>query len=134
LNNDTRVDPDWLKALVEALQRDQSLGAVTSKILLKGEPKRIHSAGLCLYRDGRGGDRGFRQADVGQYDEPAEVFGGCGASVLYRRSMLDDVGLLDERFFVYYEDLDLAWRARLRGWKFAYEPKSVVYHVHCGSS
>jgi GT2 family glycosyltransferase len=48
--------------------------------------------------------------------------------------MLDDVGRFDERFFVYYEDLDLAWRARRRGWKFLYAPKAVVYHVHCGTS
>jgi GT2 family glycosyltransferase len=48
--------------------------------------------------------------------------------------MLEDVGLFDERFFMYYEDLDLAWRARLRGWKFACAPDSVVHHVHCGTS
>src|SRR5204863_107065 len=94
----------------------------------------INSAGLNLYRDGRGGDRGFREPDDGQYDEPAEVFGACGASVLLRRAMLDDVGFFDERLFMYCEDLDLAWRARFRGWRFRYTPRSVVYHVHCGSS
>src|SRR5205814_8694645 len=67
-------------------------------------------------------------------DEPAEVFGACGASVLLRRAMLDDVGFFDERLFMYCEDLDLAWRARSRGWRFRYTPRSVVYHVHCGSS
>jgi GT2 family glycosyltransferase len=94
----------------------------------------MNSAGLVLYRDGRGGDRGFRQRDRGQFDAPAEVFGGCGAAMLLRREMLTDVGVFDERLFMYYEDLDLAWRARLRGWRFVYEPRAVVRHVHCGSS
>src|SRR5205085_2196003 len=55
-------------------------------------------------------------------------------SVLFRREMLEDVGLLDERFFMYCEDLDLAWRAHRRGWRFRYTPRSVVHHVHCGTS
>jgi GT2 family glycosyltransferase len=134
LNNDTQVERRWLEALVEALQRDARAGGVASKILLKAEPGTLQSAGLNLYRDGRGGDRGFRQVDQGQFDQASEVFGACGASVLLRRALLDDVGLLDERFFVYYEDLDLAWRARLRGWRFWYAPNSVVHHVHCGTS
>jgi GT2 family glycosyltransferase len=134
LNNDTVAEPGWLAALVEAIQADPKVGGVTSKILFKHEPGVINSAGLNLYRDGRGGDRGFRQPDQGQYDEPAEVFGACGASVLLRREMLEDVGFFDERFFMYCEDLDLAWRAHFRGWRFRYTPRSVVYHVHCGSS
>jgi GT2 family glycosyltransferase len=102
--------------------------------LFRDEPFRINSVGLNLYRDGRGGDRGFRQLDEGQYEKPAEVFAACGASVLLRRAMLDDIGLFDERFFMYCEDLDLAWRAHFRGWRFCYTPRSVVYHVHCGTS
>jgi GT2 family glycosyltransferase len=61
------------------------------------------------------------------------VFGGCGASLLLTRALLDDVGGFDPALFMYYEDLDLAWRARLRGWRFVYAPESVVYHV-CGGS
>jgi GT2 family glycosyltransferase len=134
LNNDTVAEPGWLAGLVEAIGEDPKIGGVTSKILLKNEPGVINSVGLNLYRDGRGGDRGFRQPDKGQFDEPAEVFGACGASVLLRREMLEDVGFFDERLFMYCEDLDLAWRARLRGWRFRYTPRSVVHHVHCGSS
>lgn len=134
LNNDTVAEPGWLDALVEEIQRDEQLGGVTSKILFRDEPDTINSVGLNLYRDGRGGDRGFRERDDGQYDEPAEVFGACGASVLLRRALLDDVGFFDDRLFMYCEDLDLAWRARFRGWRFRYTPRSVVYHVHCGSS
>ena len=134
LNNDTVVEPDWLDALVAVMREDPRIGGAASKILFRHQPSTINSAGLNLYRDGRGGDRGFRQLDEGQFDEPADVFGACGASVLLRRAMLEDVGLFDERFFMYCEDLDLAWRAHFRGWRFRYTPRSVVYHVHCGTS
>jgi GT2 family glycosyltransferase len=68
--------------------------------------------------------------DDGQLDEPADVFAWCGAAVLLRREYLDDVGLLDERLFLYYEDFELAWRGRERGWRYRYVPASVVRHVH----
>jgi GT2 family glycosyltransferase len=107
---------------------------VAAKICFRHDPLEINSAGLMLYRDGRGGDRGFREMDRGQYDVPAEVFGACGAGAMLRRELIDDIGGFDERLFMYYEDLDLAWRARLRGWKFMYEPRAIVHHAHCASS
>jgi GT2 family glycosyltransferase len=134
LNNDTVVEARWLEALVGVIRADERIGAATSKILFKDRPHVINNAGLNLYQDGSGGDRGYQQTDEGQFDHEAEVFGACGASVLYRRAMLDEIGWLDDRFFMYYEDLDLAWRARLAGWRFVYTPASVVHHVHCGSS
>lgn len=102
----------------------------------------IQNAGSIVFRDGSGRDRGAivrdaQQAfeeDRGQYDRAEEVFAACGAGALYRRAMLDDVGLLDEYFFMYYEDTDLAWRARLKGWKIMYAPRAVMRHVHCGTS
>jgi GT2 family glycosyltransferase len=109
-------------------------GGVAAKVLFAHDPGLINSAGLVLYRDGRGGDRGFRQRDDGRFDAAEEVFGACGAGALYRRDMIDDVGFFDPSFFMYYEDLDLAWRARRRGWRFAYAPKAVVHHVHCASA
>ena len=95
-----------------------------------------------IFSNGAGRDRGavvvgttqFFETDRGQYDTVEEVFSACGASMLLRREMLDDVGSLDESFFMYYEDTDLSWRARLRGWKVLYVPDSVVWHVHCGTS
>ena len=134
LNNDAVAEPAWLSAMTRGLQRDPAIGGVTSKILFLRQPGVINSAGLDLYRDGRGGDRGFRQPDHGQFDEPTEVFGACGASMLVRRAMIDDVGFFDESFGMYYEDLDLAWRGRLRGWRFHYTPDAIVHHVHCGTS
>src|SRR5436309_3434996 len=82
LNNDTAADPRWLGAMLEALTDDPAAGGVACKIRFHHDPATLNSAGLMLYRDGRGGDRGFRQADAGQFDRPDEVFGACGAAML----------------------------------------------------
>jgi GT2 family glycosyltransferase len=134
LNNDTQVRAGWLKALVTAAEQNPTAGAIAAKLLFVEPPNTIQNAGSLLLSDGSGADRGFREPDRGQYDTAEEVFGACGASVLYRRQMLEDVGVFDETFFMYYEDTDLNWRMRLRGWKVVYEPGAVVDHVHAGSS
>jgi len=90
----------------------------------------VQNAGSIVFEDGYGADRGFQEPDEGQYDAPAEVFAWCGGSVLFRPAYLADVGLFDERFFMYYEDTDLAWRGRIRGWRYRYVPDAVVRHVH----
>lgn len=94
----------------------------------------INNVGSNLFAGGYAGDRGFLEVDRGQYEDPAEVFAWCGGAVLLRRSYLDDVGLFDERFFMYYEDTDLSWRGRLRGWRYLYEPGAVIRHHHAQSS
>ena len=94
----------------------------------------INNVGSNLFAGGYGGDRGFLEVDTGQYEEPAEVFAWCGGAVLLRRAYLDDVGLFDDRFFMYYEDTDLSWRGRLRNWRYLYEPGAVVRHHHAQSS
>ena len=134
LNNDTRVRPGWLAALVAVAEADPSVGAVTAKLLFKNQPGTIQNAGILLLSDGSGADRGFHEADRGQFDRQEQVFGACGASALYRRAMIADVGMLDETFFMYYEDTDLSWRMRLRGWTVVYQPAAVVDHVHAGTS
>lgn len=134
LNNDTRVRPGWLRALVAAADAGPGHGAIASKSLFMDPPGTIQNAGSLLLSDLSGADRGFREPDAGQYDRAEEVFGACGNGCLLRREMLDDVGTFDERFFMYYEDTDLAWRMRLRGWTVLYEPAAVLDHVHAGSS
>ena len=94
----------------------------------------VNNAGSLLIEGGWGADRGFLERDRGQYDEPAEVFAWCGGAVLFPSRYLADAGLFDERFFMYYEDTDLAWRGRARGWRYAYVPTSVVRHVHAATS
>ena len=94
----------------------------------------INNVGSEWYLDAFAGDRGFLEADRGQYDQPAEVFAWCGGAVLLDRRYLDDVGLFDERLFLYYEDTELSWRGRRRGWRYVYEPTAVVRHRHAASS
>jgi GT2 family glycosyltransferase len=134
LNSDTEVQQGWLAALIESADTGERVGAVTSKLVFMADPNEVQNAGTLLLSDGSGADRGFHERDRGQFNLREEVFGACGAAVLYRREMLEDVGLFDETFFNYYEDTDLSWRMRLRGWTVLYEPSAVVHHVHAGSS
>ena len=94
----------------------------------------VNNVGSVLVAGGWGGDRGFLEPDAGQYDEPQDVFAWCGAGVLFRVDYLRDVGLFDERFFMYYEDTDMAWRGRARGWRYGYVPDAVLRHVHAATS
>ena len=130
LNNDTQVRPGWLAALVDTAEQDPRASAVTSKLVFADRPGVIQNAGGVLLSDGSGGDRGSGEFDDEQFDAEGEVFGFCGAAVLLRRDALADVGAFDETFFAYYEDTDLSWRMRLRGWKILYDPRAVVEHGH----
>ncbi|MGH7922478.1 MAG: glycosyltransferase family 2 protein [Candidatus Dormibacteraceae bacterium] len=134
LNNDTQVRPGWLAALVDTAEREPRAGAVTSKLVFSDQPGVIQNAGGVLLSDGSGGDRGTREPDEGQFDLEEEVFGFCGAAALLRREAIDDVGTFDESFFMYYEDTDLSWRMRLRGWRVLYDPRAVVEHAHSPTS
>jgi GT2 family glycosyltransferase len=90
----------------------------------------VNNAGTVLLTNGATADRGYLEPDDGRYSSPAEVFGWSGAAVLLSRAYLEDVGPFDEDFFLYSEDADLSWRGRLRGWRYRYEPRSVVRHEH----
>ncbi len=94
----------------------------------------INNIGTVLTGDGYGADRGYLERDHGQYENPEDVFAWCGGAVLLAASYLRDVGLFDEQLFLYYEDLELAWRGRERGWRSRYVPASVVRHVHAAST
>lgn len=105
------------------------------EIALAGEPYDVvNNVGSVLVEGGYGGDRGFLEPDRGQYDEPTEVFAWCGGQALLRARYLDEVGLLDERFFLYYEDTDLSWRGRAAGWRYLYRPEAVIRHLHGASA
>ncbi len=128
LNNDTEADSGWLAAVVDAFQRFADVGIVASKILLFDQRDHFHAAGDFYQVDGRPGNRGVWQQDVGQYDEEEPVFGACGAAAAYRRTMIKEIGFLDDRFYFSCEDVDIAWRAHLWGWRVLYVPSAVVYH------
>jgi GT2 family glycosyltransferase len=132
LNNDTIPDPHWLAELVDEVEA-QPGRAVASKLVFAGDPTTLNSAGLQLLRDGRAIDRGFRHPDRGQFEAPADVFAGCGAAVVIDTHTLTGP-LFDPRYFVYYEDLDAAWRSGLAGRPARYAPRSLVRHIHGGSA
>ena len=128
LNNDATPEPDWLRSLIEALERHPEAGMAASKLLLHDRPSFFHSAGDFYGKDGVPGNRGVWEEDRGQYDREEPVFSPCAAAAAYRRSMLDTIGLLDEDLGAYCEDVDLAFRAQLAGYRCVYAPQARVYH------
>jgi hypothetical protein len=133
LNNDTRVEPNWLAELVQVMDGDPSLGACASKMLFADNPHMINSTGICVDKMGIAWDRRGGEPDADRDTESTEVFGACAGAALYRRAMFDQIGDFDPDFFMYFEDVDLAWRARLAGWRCLYVPAARVYHHHSAS-
>jgi GT2 family glycosyltransferase len=132
LNNDTRADSRFVERLMGPVESDELVGMCASKMLFPDG--RINSTGICVSRSGAAWDRGMFEADDGQCDLSDDIFGPCAGAALYSRKMLDEIGLFDEDFFLYMEDVDLAFRARLAGWKCVYVPEAVVYHHHGGTA
>lgn len=128
LNNDTEVDSNWAKAVVDAFLQHEDVGIVASKMLLFNQRDHIHTAGDGFTNDGRAFNRGVWQKDEGQFDKEEYVFGACGGSSAYRKELLEQIGLLDDDFFFLLEDMDIAWRSQMAGWHTLYTPNAIVYH------
>ncbi len=139
LNPDVLLMPNFIAALVEAGQVDPKVGTVCGKLLTirpsfdLPEKQLVDSTGIYFTPMLRHLDRGSQEVDNGHYLNFEYVFGATAAAALYRRSMIDDVAILDEffdpDFFVYREDADVAWRAQLMGWRCLYTPMARGYHV-----
>jgi len=139
LNDDTRAEPQWLAALVEAACApthlhpaspcEKGVGSCASLLLFAGRPDVVQGAGIAVDRAAIAWDRlrGW-PANSAAASRACEVFGASGGAALYRRAMLDEIGLFDERFFAYLEDVDLAWRAQRAGWRCRYVPQARVLH------
>lgn len=130
LNDDTTMEEDALKFLVEAGESDQRIGSVAAQMRFADRPDLINSAGLEVDRFGIAADRLVGRPVTESETLPVEVFGTSGGAALYRREMLEEIGGFDQSFFAYMEDADLAWRARMNGWRCVYEPRAIVYHHH----
>lgn len=128
LNNDTEAEPTWLAELVGAAEQFPEAGSFASKILLHSDRKRLHSAGDYYGLDGVPGNRGIWEADGSAYSERGWVFGVQGAACAFRRNLLDAIGFFDEDLVSYCEDVDLNWRANLRGNRCLYVPEARVFH------
>jgi GT2 family glycosyltransferase len=137
LNADTVLEPGCAGVLWEALAGESTLGGVQPRILqLEGDEPgrdpataRIYSVGQELSADGRAFETGAGEAQGSTHLTRREVFGVCGAACLLRRELFDRLGGYDERYFAFYEDVDLNVRARIAGWSFAYVPEAVVWHL-----
>jgi GT2 family glycosyltransferase len=132
LNNDTRVGSGWLTALVAAAEVDPAVGLVTSRVVYMDRPDVIDSAGDGYLRCGGA----FKQLHGQKVDGPLasrEVFGACGAAFLIRRELFEVLGGFDEDLFMVYEDVDLSYRARLRGGRCAYADSASVEHAGSAS-
>lgn len=137
LNPDTVLGEDFLEEVLPAFE-DPAVGIATGK-LLRFDGRTLDSAGQSLGWSRQPIDRGYGRPDLGQFDRDEDVFGACGAAALYRRSMLDAIALgpgvvFDESFFAFYEDLDLAWRARRAGWRAVYRHRAVGRHARGGTA
>jgi hypothetical protein len=127
LNPDTRVERGWLEALLAPLEADPRAGLSTAKILLMDEPDRINTCGNDVHVTGLTLCRGYRQPRE-RFRAVEEIAAVSGAAFAVRRDTFESLGGFDESFFLYVEDTDLSWRARLAGWKCVSAPESVVYH------
>jgi len=134
VNSDMELEPRALERLLAAVGDDDRIGAAAAQIRFAADPGTINSAGIDVDVLGVAADRlvGRPVADGGS--GAREVFGVSAGAALYRRAMLDDIGGFDESFFLYLEDVDVAWRARARGWRALYVPEAVALHRHSASA
>jgi GT2 family glycosyltransferase len=128
-NNDVELDPYCLERLVLALDQHPEAGSAGGKLLDFARRELIDGAGDVFSWTAMGARRGHGERDTGQYDQPRAIFGACGGAAVYRRSALQTVGMLDEDFFAFYEDVDWNLRAQLAGLSCRYVPSAVVYHM-----
>jgi GT2 family glycosyltransferase len=128
LNSDAVAAPSFAREMVAAAETDPRIGMVAARVLDFARRDVIDTAGHLLYPDGLNRGRGRLDLDRGQYDTCRTALFPSGAAALYRRAMLDEIGLFDESFFLYGDDAELGLRGRLAGWTCAFAPRAVAYH------
>lgn len=134
LDDDTEMEPGFLSAMVAAAESGEAVGMVASQVLFDHDPTRIDSAGIEVDWAGLAWNRHVGLAAANEPVQVVEVFGPTGAAGLYTRKMLNQIGLLDEDYFIYYDDVDIAWRGQQAGWRCLYTPAARIRHIHSGTS
>jgi GT2 family glycosyltransferase len=129
LNNDVELAPDYLEKLLAKLEGDENLGFATGKLIRASDHAQLDGAGDAMLLAGAAYRLGHLEADHGQFDKPEALLSACGAAVLYRSKAFLLSGALDADFFAYVDDLDLALRVNLIGYRGEYVPEAVAYHV-----
>lgn len=138
LNNDTEVDKNWLKELVNVIEKYPKVAACTCKVKLFSNRSLLNSAGMECDIYGFAFSRGLIcrdnfEVDKGQYDKLEEVFATYSAAMMIRKDVFAKIGGFNKDFGFHYEEIDLSWRARLAGYKILYVPRAVVYHKMGGA-
>ncbi len=133
LNNDVELEVDSISNLIKCIEKDENIFAVSSKMICYNDRGKMDDAGdeyTILGWTRKVGDG--KSPDL--YVTERETFSACAGAALYRKSILSEIGYFDENFFAYLEDVDLSYRARIRGYKCVYCPDAVVYHFGSGTS
>lgn len=136
LNNDARPDPGWASAAVATFIAEPTVAAVASKVLdWEGTSADFVDGGLTWFGMGYKRHAGSPLSEVpdAEHGVPKDVLFATGSAMFVRASVFAELGGFDERFFMFYEDVDLGWRLNLRGWRVRYEPASIAYHRHHGT-
>ena len=134
MNNDTVADREWISEMMRVMGEHPEIASCGCKMLAYDDHSLLDGAGDGYRRGGLPGRIGHREIDHGQFDTPRYILGACGGAALYRRALFDDIGLFDEDYFAYLEDVDLGLRAQSAGYKCLYVPSSVIYHLGCGTT
>ncbi len=136
-NSDITLELDFLEKSAPHFDTNPLIGMITGKIL-RFDRRTIDSTGQFLSASRWPRERGFGEVDTGRYDHNEYVFSVCGACALYRREMIQELShdgdFFDSRYFAFYEDLDVGWRAQRAGWRAYYVPVARAYHFRGGSS
>lgn len=132
LNNDLTIESGFIKAMEAALDNDPKAFSAGAQMRMMKAPDRMDNAGDYYCALGWAYDYGKGKKVSGKYLKPRRIFAACGGAAIYRRSIMDRIGLFDEKHFAYLEDVDIGYRARIYGYYNLYEPAALVYHA--GSS
>ena len=136
LNDDAVLDKNFIGEALKGFNANKTIGMVSGKIL-RPDRKTLDTTGLFLSVWRTAQERGYGRLDRGQFEKPGFIFGVCGVAAFYNRKMLEDIknrdSWFDPDFRMFYEDLDLAWRANRVGWRGYYAPQALAYHVRGGS-
>lgn len=129
LNPDVVVDPDWLRRLILPIAADAQIGVAGCKLYYPGDSRLQHAGGFIDEEQGFPGHYGLREVDIGQYDNLRDVDYVIGAAMAIRRQTLEQIGLLDEGFFLFYEDTDFCFRVKQAGYRVVYVPQATAVHI-----
>ncbi len=133
LNNDTEVDPDYVKEMIRAIEKSPKIFSVSSRMVQFHHRELMDDAGDMFCMMGWSMQRGIGRT-IAAYEKPCRVFSACAGAAIYRREVFEEIGLFDEMHFAYLEDIDVGYRANIAGYINTYAPKAIVYHVGSGTT